>query len=329
MDNIKLKTSLNRFFEKVRLESFDEYDVKMLLIDIREFIREQTFLREVADSIAHPERNQGICHKAIDSRYARMKMARLGARELAEKKEFDNNADKPESYFSDKILDYINPRKINKTDFDLFVRNSLEDIDESLFIKYYKLKRKEIQNLINNSYQKKNGVYELKASITGRKFQLLEDILKFLRGTITPKGVVTSDALRNDLKNALNRINKLSGFNLSIKEIEKSMECIIVCILALLHDCKFLMYDGTESKAFLSIHGEVVDETTVPITFGDYNLVLMINADNFKFPIITTDINQSAFIDNLVEPDTLHLQPIPWIQTRRDKTNLKLIELSA
>ena len=39
MDNIKLKTSLNRFFEKVRQQSFDEYGVKILLIDIREFIR--------------------------------------------------------------------------------------------------------------------------------------------------------------------------------------------------------------------------------------------------------------------------------------------------
>ena len=276
MDNIKLKTSLNRFFEKVRQQSFDEYDVKILLIDIREFIRGQTFLREVADSIAHPERNKGICHKAVDSRYARMKMVKIGAHEFANNNEFENNKDKPERYFTDKILGYINPRKISVRDFDLFVRNSLEDIDQSLFIKYYKLDRKDIRNLINKCYQKKKGYYELKKSVTGRKFLILEDILKFLRGTVTPKGAVTSDALKIDLRNAFNRINRLPGFNLSIKEIEQSLESIIVCILALLHDCTFIMYDNYESKAFLSIYGEITDDKAIPVKFGDYYLVLMI-----------------------------------------------------
>lgn len=157
--NSKTISSINRVFQKFDSRIFDEYDIKLLLIDLREFLNEETFLREVADFIAHPERNKGICHQATDSRYARMKMAKIGGKRLVDEKIWENNLDKSENFFSDQILNYIDPKKISKSDYSLFVQNSLTDIKEELFIEYYKRTKKDIQKFLDNCYSKNNGYY--------------------------------------------------------------------------------------------------------------------------------------------------------------------------
>ncbi len=52
---------------------FDEDDIKLLLIEIREKLKDETFLKEICHFVAHSERNSGICHKKVDVRYAKLK----------------------------------------------------------------------------------------------------------------------------------------------------------------------------------------------------------------------------------------------------------------
>jgi len=63
--SIKTKTSINSHLDKIKNDTFQEVDIKLLLIDIREHIREETLLRELADFIAHPSRTRGIFNKKL------------------------------------------------------------------------------------------------------------------------------------------------------------------------------------------------------------------------------------------------------------------------
>lgn len=323
--NNKLISSINRVFQKFDSQTFDEYDIKLLLIDIREFLKEETFLREVSDFVAHPERNKGICHQATDSRYARMKMAKIGGKRLIDEKIWENNLDKPEGFFSDQILNYIDPKKISTTDYRLFVQNSLTDIKEELLIENYKLTKKDIQKILDNCYSKNNGHYILKP-LSKKSFLLLDDLLKFLRGTITTQGVVTQVEITRDLKSAIKKLNKLSGFSLNVNLIDEVIEPVIVCIIALLHDSDFIMYDNHKAKSFLSIHGQNLDTEIHPPKFDYFTLTLMIDADSFIFPILTTNIRYENYIESTIDPETLNLQRVPWVFTKRIEGKLKLAE---
>ena len=45
----KLKNTINRPFDKIKTKSFDEYYIKIVLIDIREFLREETYQKYYGD----------------------------------------------------------------------------------------------------------------------------------------------------------------------------------------------------------------------------------------------------------------------------------------
>ncbi len=46
--------------------TFDEDGVKLLLIEIREKLKGETFLKEICHFVAHSDRDKGICHKKVD-----------------------------------------------------------------------------------------------------------------------------------------------------------------------------------------------------------------------------------------------------------------------
>lgn len=75
-ESIKLRNSIIGKFDQVKNDSFDESTIKALLIDIREYIRSEAILRELADFIAHPRRDRGISHKLLNSRYAKLSLVK-------------------------------------------------------------------------------------------------------------------------------------------------------------------------------------------------------------------------------------------------------------
>lgn len=71
--SIKIKMSIIKNLNSIQNKEFDESNIKELLIDIREFIPQFDILREIADFVAHPSRDRGLCHADIDLTYIRMK----------------------------------------------------------------------------------------------------------------------------------------------------------------------------------------------------------------------------------------------------------------
>jgi hypothetical protein len=201
----------------------------------------------------------------------------------------------------------------------------LADIKEELLVENYKLTKKDIQKILHNCYSKNDGYHILKP-LPQMAFLFLEDLLKFLRGTITTQGVVTQTEITKDLKSAIKKLNKFPDFSLNVTLTDEIIEPLVVCIIALLHDCDFIMYDGHKAKSFLSIHGQNLDMEIRPPKFEYFTLTLMINADSFVFPILTTNIRYENYIEDTINPEKLNLQRIPWVFTKRIEGKLKLVE---
>lgn len=116
----------------------------MLLIEIRDLLTNESFLREVANFIAHPDREIGLCHITLNSRYAKkMKFSKEGLQWLLHSGTFLKNSDKPYSFFSNQILDYIQAVKIKR---DLFKKDYKRY--QMLFSrKHYKINKDEVRQL--------------------------------------------------------------------------------------------------------------------------------------------------------------------------------------
>ena len=71
--SIKTKLSIQKNLDSIIKKEFTESNIKELLIDIREFISENAILREMADFMAHPTRDKGLCHSDIDLIYTKLK----------------------------------------------------------------------------------------------------------------------------------------------------------------------------------------------------------------------------------------------------------------
>ena len=320
----KKSISLNKKFEKIESRTFDEDDIKLMLIEIRDYLKKETFLREICDFIAHPSRNKGICHNRINSRYAKQKFVKEGMEQLTRDGTFEKNKDKSWSFFSEKILGYIQTEQIDKTLFEIIILEGLDEISDTLYLKHYDLNKNQVRNLILRSYTKEKGYYNLSSPISDSEFRLIDDLLKFIRGTITGKSAFEQDDIEVDLIKAISTLTSRESINLDATKIKEAIDEIIVCILAILHTTQFLLFDDTTAFSYLSVH---------PLSNGrkntdKFSLCLMANAGNFSFPVVMTKIDAINYIEtasaSLAE---WNLKSIPWVFAKRDNENkLKLLE---
>lgn len=181
---------------------FSEDDVKLFLIEIREELSTEKFLREVCNFVADPKRSRGLCHSRVDSRYAKMKFAKEGAKIIEPL--IRDNPDKPWNFFSDKMLSYIQFEEIPKNLFEIIILEGIEEIDEFLFMEYYNQDKASIKKIITSSYQKYKGTYKLTPSITSKKKEFIDDLLKFIRCTITGKPAFNLSEIMDEINKAVN-----------------------------------------------------------------------------------------------------------------------------
>ncbi len=310
--NSKATIKLKHRLEKINSGSFDEDDIKLLLIEIRDYLQSESILREVCDFIAHPKRNRGICHKRIDSRYAKQIFAKRRTEELTNEKVFEANHDKPWSFFSDKILDYIKTDKIDKTLFDTIIKEGIEEINDELFQKHYGLGKNDVRSIVSRFYIRNNNEYYLKEGISDKAYLFIDDLLKFIRGTITGKSAFDQTEIENDILNAIDRLTKKLSIEIELDEFKKHLTDIVVCILCIIHDTDFELFDKKIGKSYLSIHPAQDSEA--------FSLGLVVNTDNFIFQVISTSIDVRGYVDNVDnELGTFSMRPIPWCFSTRDE----------
>lgn len=303
--------------QKIENCLFDEDDIKLLLIEIREKLKGEKFLKEVCHFIAHPDRDKGICHEKVDTRYAKLKFVEENVKKELTSEFMEKNKGKPERFFTDTMLNYIRTEKIDARLFELLILSGINDIDNELYQKYYRLTKKQVKRLISGAYEKANGFYIIKTTLTINEVHLIDDLLKFIRGTITGKPIFTGEEIFGDFIVGLKRLSTEINYRASFDKIKKNKDDLIVCIISLLHDSTFKLFDGNIGFGFISV-----------ISNDDENLKLCLvtSSGKYSFVSITTKISAKDYIDcTSDEIKEYRFKKLPWNNCIRNRENkLKL-----
>jgi hypothetical protein len=316
--NAKRKIYLVESLRKLENNTFDENDIRLLLIEIRDLLKKESFLREVCNFIAHPERDKGICHARINSRHAKMKFYKESSQKLKDAGVFEQNLDKPWEFFSEQLLAYIETPRIEKQLFEILIKEGIEEIPEELFLEYYKLPKAKLKEFVLKAYNIKNGFYILSPIIKGKSYLFIDDLLKFIRGTITGTSAFNQTDIENDFKQGIKRIIINEKIEIDFKRIENSLESIVVCIISILHEADFTLFDKSIAKSYVTV-GRETSKKDDQILY----LSLYAETDNLSFPVISTSILATKYIKATNEEiGEFELKPMPWIIANRNNENI-------
>lgn len=226
--SIKLRFSIIKNLNSIVNKDFTESNIKELLIDIREFIPQFEILREVADFVAHPFRDRGLCVSAIDIFYAKLKL-RLP---------------------QDNPLDF-NGEKIPKKLFETLLVQGVHNINDQELIKETGLTKQILQKIINKNYKTRehfaylDNRYKLEEMVRGVNY-----IFKHLE----VNEVFSQDELIKQFKASINIVQEYFTLQGSfVNAIEENANDILVCIMALLHDARITLFDKTVGKMEMTI----------------------------------------------------------------------------
>ena len=317
------KTDVNivRRIKAIENSTFTEDDVKLLLIEIRERLQKNRFLTEVCHFVAHSERDKGICHKKIDVRYAKLKFIEENIQSKLTQDFIRENKDKPQRFFTDTMLDFIRTEKIEKSLFELIILGGIDDLENEMLSKFYKTNKKQVKLLVTNVYELFNGYYLIKKSIDRKQFLYIDDLLKFIRGTVTGKPAFYSHDIKNDFIRAIKKLSVELKHNLNIRDFHKNIDDVILTIITLLQDAQFNLFDGETGRSFMVLH---------PNDNGS-EIYLMGRAGKFSMPLIGTNLKAEKYLNkNNIEIENDNLSEIPWTNIyRKENGKIELIKNKA
>lgn len=283
--SIKIKQALSECLTKIENKEFDEETIRTLLIVSREYLQFDGLIKELAHFIAHPNRNKGLFHKKVNSRYAKLKLVdeQLLINDISKRKITN------EKELSDFMLGGIGLDKIDAELFEILYYDGLEDISENDLIKYTGLNKKQAEKILKNSYTKDKNFYFLNVIKTEKMISLLQklpkkvneeekqnelnesiqnglnlirktresidNLQKVIRGTVQFRSVFDSSSLSKDFKENFKKI--LNQFDIApkfTKVLEENIQGILVCLMTLLHDSKFEFFDKNTARVYLSTY---------------------------------------------------------------------------
>lgn len=285
--SVKVKQAIINSLSKVENKTFDEDTIRTLLISSREHFKTDGLIKELAHFIAHTERTQGIFHKKINSRYAKYKLvneqvAKVDIGELSK-------TIKTEDELSDFMLGGVSVEKIEAKLFNILYSDGLDDLPESHLVKYTGFKKSEAKKFLEQFYVKKDGFYYITTNRTENlinafkslpvsKYNPVEEveiteqlrqaenavkkvkatmdgIQKVIRGAIHFNSVFEMETFRNEIVKAISQvIDKFKIDRKYIHSIKENSDDILLCIMTLLHDSKFIFFDKQEAKIFLCFY---------------------------------------------------------------------------
>jgi hypothetical protein len=370
--SIKVKQSLLRCFDKIEDETFDEDTIRTLLIGSRDYIKGSSLIKELAHFIAHPIRNQGMFHKKLNARYAKLKLvdeqvSRFKMSEILERI-------KTEDELSDFMLGGISVEKIESKLFEILYYDGLEDLPESHLQQYTGLNKNEVRNLFKQYYNKREGYYYLTTNKTenllrtiknqttdkydpeididaANKLANAEDLIKkiksridgiqkVVRGAIYYNSVFDTATLRQEIEIAI--LDIVNHFNIDIRFVEivkNKIDDILLCIMALLHDSKFVFYDKNIARAFLCLYTEwnskpaddKLSEKDNMFQKGVLALYITYKSGEktTSIPLFVSKLAMKKYISKdsyMTTPSDLFKSEIKWIVANRVGKNLQLID---
>lgn len=275
--SIKTKFSIQKNLESIQKKEFTETNIKELLMDIREFISINTILRDMADFMAHPTRDKGLCHSDIDLIHTKLKFT------------LPKNPEK---------LDIVNiPDKLYNT----LLKYGVEKINEEDFIESVGINKRKFQDILKKNYKLRN-----KKAILENRFMFNEMIkgINYLIGNIEIKSVFSQEEFINELKSAIEILQEeLKIIGDYSKAIEDNSTDIMICLISLLHDSKITLFNNEVGKLYISlipnkdfIEKKTFNEILIGL-FARFEIENGIHTD-IAYGIIETKAKASDYIEN-------------------------------
>jgi hypothetical protein len=295
--SIKTKFSIQKNLDSILKREFTESNIKELLIDIREFIAGNAILREMADFIAHPTRDKGLCHSDIDLIYTKLKFT------------VPPNTEK------------FNVTKIPQNLFDTLLIKGVTKIDDGDLVESTGINKQKLQHIIKKNYKVRN-----KIAILENRYKIDEMVkgLNYLLGHIEIKSVFSQEEFIGALKSAISILQekfKITGEY--SKAIEDNSNDIMICLISLLHDAKMTLFDNTVGKLFISLVGD--PEMIKKEAFDDILIGLFVRfeleKDSFVdivYEIIETKAKASDYIEHFQFDKTKGFELAEIVTTRKN-----------
>ncbi|WP_299568490.1 hypothetical protein [uncultured Pedobacter sp.] len=359
----KIRQSITKCLLKIANGSYDEETVRALLIIAREHIKPNGLIRELAHFIAHTDRDQGMFHKWVNNRYAKMKLVEDQLKNIAENLTDKNIATEDE--LSDFMLSGVDLHKIPTKLFNILYVDGLSEITEEHLQKYAGVTKVQFTKWMKEFYvsPKDDGFQYLrtgksramiKAAIANRHLLSTADrakldidikeqqeninrietridtMQKVVRGVITYEPVFHTATFRHEIEEMLIMlINKFSISPSFLEEARREFDGILLCVLALLHDSKFHYFDGAQSRNYLGFYHEI-DRTQVDqdLLYNTGTLALFTEGARTTFPLFVSDLKISDYLEQaeFAPKKFKNFAESPWITAGRKEGILKLMD---
>jgi hypothetical protein len=363
--SIKTKQAITKCLNKVVDNSFDEETLRLLLIISREHIKYNGLIKELAHFVAHSDRNQGMFHKQVNNRYAKQKlidsqMKAADAQELMGKI-------KTEEELSDFLLGGISIYKIESKLFRILYSDGLEDIPETHLLKYTNFNKVEVKELFDRHYHEAGGFHylsTLKTRLLNKKISELENtgdedrkkieeyransevlivrierkidqIQKVIRGAIYYTSVFDFETFDNEIVATLTMVIKSFAIDQKyIKVVKDRSQELLLCVMSLLHDSKFILYDKKDARNFLGfyLHPQDSDNSenqdTRTIYENGFLALFTCGAGSVTFPLYVSDLLIKDYIsadEFQKNPELKNFSESPWITAERIDDKLRLV----
>jgi hypothetical protein len=315
----KVRSSILSSLEKIREGVFEENDIKLLLIDIREDIRDESLLRELADFVAHPSRDRGIINSTLNNRHLKLDLMFQQIRKL-KPQDWENL--KTEADFSRYLLGSVDIRKVERDVFEVLFVEGLRDLDEALFIKHYQLRKKHVERLRQKAFKlDRSGKYYVLADES--YYTVMFELMSFVRGTFQARPAFTQKSFEKDLESAVRKVLSRYHFDRALEGfVRKRRKEILLCIMCLLHDAKFEFRDGHIASCYLALDEDVNPEDWPPPPIsGSSRLILMSDGMAAHMPVFVSNIlaRECIPIADAELSNLTRMGRIPWVNARRNE----------
>jgi len=296
------KTTKKKIIEKLKkIESgtFQNDDIELFLINIREFARIYNFqlLLEFCDFVAHSDRNKGIICDTVDIVYSNFK------------------------YQPTLKGDSLNYDDIPKEVFDILFDKALNNFSDEWLIDKFGKNAQELKNYLKNKlYFKQGSCYKPANEETKEEIKKIQKTLH----TIPEKQLLSEANLFSELSTCISLFCKQAGFNMDLSSIQKYKNSIVLCFLEIIQDPVFLLHDGQKAKGFITAgaHNNIYE---IDHRIENLNLSFTIEIPIEQSFVIFEIFQTGIFIGRQVpEPETV----IEWLNEEHTFGKFKIFNAS-
>jgi len=247
-------------------DSFSQDDVKLLLIELREYLPKQSIIKEIAHFIAHPDRDRGIIHETVNYAYNR---CRVLFRQLE-----GNKTGKGLE------LDIVSlPEDVHATVVWHFTKIAPNPKKLAIFKKVYR-------------YNSKSNSYVPKGELTYKIVSYIKEAI----GILSLQPALT----QNDVIEEIEKDFEFLGLEDYVSVIHDKQNGIMACILSMLHQSFFTLADGSIAKAHLS-NEPIIETLDVPISLQGVVKTELSHA-SIAFTLVSSNLTVSEFFsDNMFD----------------------------